>query len=64
MVKRKAISKESLKELCKAHLELTKVLKGHLTNSDSSRILKVMYENQIREIEKKVTQDLKTWLGI
>jgi len=64
MVKRKAVSKESLKELCKAHSELAQVLKSHLTSSDNSRILKVMYENQIQEIEKKITEDLKTWVGI
>ena len=64
MVKRKTVSKEALKELCKAHTELSEILKVHLTKSDSSQILQEMYEHQVQEIETKITKNLKTWIGV
>jgi hypothetical protein len=64
MVKRKNLTKEDLKELCLAHTQMTQALKDHLTKSDNSKILEEMYELQIREIETKITQNLKTWIGV
>ena len=64
MVKRKTVSKEALKDLCNAHTELSRILKDHITKSDYSQILQEMYERQLREIETKITQNLKTWIGV
>ena len=65
MAKRKSsVTKDSLKEVCKAHTELTEAIKSHRSRNDSSPILQEMYELQLRELETKITKNLKSWIGI
>ena len=64
MVKRKSLTKEDLKELCRAHSQMIQAQKDHLSQPDGSIILQEMYEQKIHEIESTITKDLKSWLGV
>jgi len=64
MAKRKNLTKEDLKELCRAHSQMIQAQKDHLGQPDSSIILQDMYEQKIHEIESTITKDLKSWLGV
>ena len=64
MAKRKSLTKEDLKELCRAHSQVVQAQKDHLSQQDVSTIVQEMYEQKIKEVESRITEDLKSWLGV
>ena len=56
-------TKESLKELCAAHTELDQIIKANRQKSGSPQSLTEILETQKTDFEKRITSQLKQWLG-
>jgi len=56
-------TKESLKELCTAHTELDQIIKANKQKNESPQSLTEILETQKTVLEKRITAELKQWLG-
>ena len=63
MASSKKSAKGMLMELCIAHSQAENVRKMHKRENDGSEILTKMYDQNIRELERKITYTVKSWLA-
>jgi hypothetical protein len=63
MASSKKSTKGVLMDLCVAHSQIENVRKMHKRENGSSETLTKMYDQNIRELESKITYTVKSWLN-